>query len=237
MKIAGPLLLGRFFERPNRFITRVELDGVVVESHLPDPGRLQELLVEGAEVYLRPAPDNTLRKTRYSTVMVRQGSELISLVSTLPNRFVKLELESRGLPMLAEYELDRSEVKHGRHRFDFLLRNQEWVPFFLEVKSVTFVQHGVAQFPDAMTARGTHHANALAELAEQGVAAGILFVCQRSDAESFRPMYERDPNFASALQAADLAGVKIWCVTTKVTLDEMTYYREIPCILNAEIST
>ena len=209
----------------------------MVESHLPDPGRLRELLIAGAEVYLRPALENSPRKTRYSTVMVRQGDQLISLVSALPNRFVSLELEHRGLPMLAEYKLDRAEVSHGRHRFDFLLRNQAGEPYYLEVKSVTFVQHGVAQFPDAVTARGTRHAHALVELVKQGTAAGILFVCQRSDAESFRPMHERDPVFADALRAAARAGVNIWCITTKVTLEEMTYYREIPCVLNAEIIT
>ena len=48
MKIAGPLIKGKFIERPNRFITHIELKGKKVISHLPDPGRLQELLIPGA---------------------------------------------------------------------------------------------------------------------------------------------------------------------------------------------
>ena len=234
MKIAGPLISGRFIDRPNRFITRVKLNGNLVISHLPDPGRLRELLFPGVEVYLHPAPKNSSRKTRYTTVMVRHGGVLISLVSALPNRFVKLELERGGLPMLAAYNLDRTEVHYGHHRFDFLLRDKSENPFYLEVKSVTFVQDGVAQFPDAVTARGTRHANALVELVKQGAAAGILFVCQRSDAESFRPMHERDPKFATALSKAYCSGVNVWCITTKVTLEEMTYYREIPIALNGK---
>ncbi len=237
MKIAGPLISGRFIDRPNRFITRVKIDENLVISHLPDPGRLRELLIPGAEVYLRPAPKNSSRKTRYTTVMVRHDGVLISLVSALPNRFVRLELERRGLPMLAAYNLDRPEVRHGHHRFDFLLRDKSENPFYLEVKSVTFVQDGVAQFPDAVTARGTRHANALVELVKQGVAAGILFVCQRSDAESFRPMQERDLKFATALSEAYRTGVNVWCITTKVTLEEMTYYREIPIALYGKIIT
>jgi len=237
VKITGPLLPGRFIDRPNRFITRVNLDGNLVISHLPDPGRLKELLIPDAEVYLRPAPKNSSRKTRFTTVMVRHDGVLISLVSALPNRFVSLELAAHNLPMLAEYRMDRAEVSHGHHRFDFLLRDKSDNPFFLEVKSVTFVQDSVAQFPDAVTARGTRHANALVELVKQGAAAGILFVCQRSDAESFRPMHERDPKFANALLEAYLTGVKVWCITTKVTLEEMTYYREIPVALNGKIIT
>ena len=70
MNIPGPLIKAKFIERPNRFLTRVELNGKIVDSHLPDPGRLKELLVPGAELYLRPVPAESDWKTRYSTVMV-----------------------------------------------------------------------------------------------------------------------------------------------------------------------
>ena len=93
MKIPGPLIKGKFVERPNRFLTRVELNGKIVDSHLPDPGRLRELLVVGAELYLRPVPPESERKTRYTTVMVKHNGTLISLVSALPNSFVQESLE------------------------------------------------------------------------------------------------------------------------------------------------
>ena len=35
MKIEGPLVQAKFVERPNRFITLVEVDGKIVRSHLP----------------------------------------------------------------------------------------------------------------------------------------------------------------------------------------------------------
>ena len=38
MNIAGPLEEARFVERPNRFLTVVDIGGRQVESHLPDPG-------------------------------------------------------------------------------------------------------------------------------------------------------------------------------------------------------
>ena len=84
MIIKGPLISGTFIERPNRFITLVNINGKIVRSHLPDPGRLKELLIPGVEVLLRPASNLLKRKTKYSTVMVRYEGKLISLVSTFP---------------------------------------------------------------------------------------------------------------------------------------------------------
>ena len=89
MKIKGPLIPAKFVERPNRFITIIDINGIQYRSHLPDPGRLKELLRPGANLLVRPAPENSERKTRYSTVMVNHNGQLISLVSSLPNQFVK----------------------------------------------------------------------------------------------------------------------------------------------------
>lgn len=228
VKIPGPLLEGCFLSRPNRFLTLVELDGRVVRSHLPDPGRLQELLVPGAAVLLRPAGAPSQRSTAYTTVLVKAGRHLVSLVSVLPNRLVAEGLERGELPVLREYTLDKAEVRLGRHRFDFRLRDPRGAPFYLEVKSVTYVQRGVARFPDAVSARAARHAEALADISRRGGGAGILFVCQRPDADSFEPFRERDPGFARSLEAAQAAGVRVWCLTTEVTREEIRCLREIP---------
>ncbi len=93
MKIAGPLKKGKFIARPNRFITHIDLNGEKVISHLPDPGRLQELLIPGAIVWLRPALKDSNRKTQYSTLMVEKEGVLISLDTTLPNRFIREDFD------------------------------------------------------------------------------------------------------------------------------------------------
>ena len=81
MKIEGPLIPAIFVERPNRFITMIKIDDEIHRSHLPDPGRLKELLFPGAKLLARTAPKNSLRKTKYSTIMVNHEGQLISLVS------------------------------------------------------------------------------------------------------------------------------------------------------------
>ena len=235
MKIEGPLIKGRFHSRPNRFLTVVEINGKLVQSHLPDPGRLKELLVPGAVLYLRPVSKEIPRKTRFTTIMVYHDGKFISLVSTLPNQFVKESIENGILPMFNNFKLIKPEITVGKHRFDFLLEDSEGSPFYLEVKSVTFVENGIAKFPDAVTARGTRHALALSKLVEQGMDAGILFVCQRKDGNEFRPMWKRDLKFGNAIVNAKASGVFVWCITCSVTKESIKYFREIPVNLSPEL--
>ena len=89
VEITGPLIKGSFIERPNRFITIVKVGNKSVKSHLPDPGRLSEILTPGRELYLRKAIASEHRVTDYSTILAKYNGELVSLVSALPNKFVK----------------------------------------------------------------------------------------------------------------------------------------------------
>lgn len=228
MIIKGPLIPATFIERPNRFITIIRIKGELHRSHLPDPGRLKELLIPNAKLLVRPAPEGSIRKTSFSTVMIEHKGQLISLVSTLPNKFIDHALKNNEIPLLRPYTFIRSEIAVKNHRFDFLLNDTKASKFYLEVKSVTFVENGIAKFPDAVTIRGKNHAKALMNLVNEGYSAGILFVCQRPDAVSFRPMWDRDPKFARALNNAYKAGVKVWCITLNISKTEISFKQEIP---------
>lgn len=226
MKIIGPLIKGKFVERTNRFMTLIELDNKIVESHLPDPGRLLELLIPNAKVWLRPAPIGNQRRTKYSTVMVEQNGKLISLDTTLPNRFFKEEFQQ--LPFFASWQINRTEYQIGNHRIDFLLMDPEGNKVYTEIKSVTFVEKEIAKFPDAITERGRKHIELLYSLKQDRKRSQIIFICQHPDAQSFEPMWDRDPAFAAALVKAYDSGVEIKCITTCITLKEMKFSREIP---------
>ena len=228
MKIEGPLINAVFIERPNRFITIIEIGGEKHKSHLPDPGRLKELLIPGASLMVRPAPENKERSTAFTTIMVNLKGQWISLVSTLPNQFVKYSFQKNRIPIFQNYKLVRPEVTIRNHRFDFLLNNKSGKNFFLEVKSVTFVEDGIAKFPDAVTTRGMNHAKTLTDLVKEGEFAGILFVCQRPDATLFEPMWDRDPMFSNVLFNAYKMGVKVWCITLNVSQTEISFNKEIP---------
>ena len=46
------IVKGKFIERPNRFIAKVEIDGTTETVHVKNTGRCRELLVKGTTVYL-----------------------------------------------------------------------------------------------------------------------------------------------------------------------------------------
>ena len=158
-----------------------------------------------------------------------QGEQYISLDTNLPNKLVRQMLEKKELPFLKEWNLKKTEVKVDKHRFDFLLEKQE-SEFYLEVKSVTLVENGVAMFPDAVTERGKKHMEELSKLKESGSGAGVLFVCQRDDVREFMPHWERDPKFASSLLRANSIGVEVWIIACEVTSTEINYKFSIPYI-------
>jgi sugar fermentation stimulation protein A len=246
VSLGGPLAPADFVERPNRFLVRCRLaggagdrarrgapgargaesdppgtvaSGDVVEAHLPDPGRLEELLVPGRRLLLRPA-DGAGRRTAWTAVVVRTPEDdgWVSLDTTLPNRLVGKALRSGFMDELAGWELAGSEVALGASRLDFVLSRPSGPRMALEVKSVTLVVDGVGRFPDAVTARGARHVRELAEVAgRDGWAAGVLFVAQRSDVERVVADEEIDPEFARALDAAREAGVRCLARRCSVT--------------------
>lgn len=235
LKLKGPLIKGIFIDRPNRFLTNVRVGESIVASHLPDPGRLIELLYPGATVFLRKADDTSHRRTNFSTVMVKAGEIIVSLDTTLPNQLVKRLLIDQELSFLKDFIFEKQEISVGKHRIDFLLQGKNSRLFYLEVKSVTYVSNQIARFPDAVTVRGAKHMEVLAKLAAQkNTEAGVLFICQRPDAVEFRPMWDRDPAFGQALTKAFNSGVKAWCITTRVSLEDISVFNEIPVNLKSK---
>ncbi len=228
MKIKGPLIKGNFIERPNRFLIVVKIKDKYVKSHLPDPGRLKEILTPGRVVFLRKEKLNTNRKTNYTTVLTDINGELVSLISILPNQFIRECIELNHLCFFDGFSIEKQEIKYGKHRFDFLLTDIKNKQFYLEVKSVTYVKNEIAKFPDAITERGTRHVNELSNLVKNGFKAGIIFVVQRSDANIFHPMWDRDPKFCNALYNAKKCGVDIWCIKSRLSKRDMTFISEIP---------
>ncbi len=233
MPVPWRLRRAAFVDRPNRFLTHIRLAGELLEAHLPDPGRLAELLLPGVDVLVQHHPEATAkgakRRTAYTVHMVRRpdGEKWVCVNTLLPNRFVAFLLGEGRQPPPDGWSLARREVTEGDSRFDFLLRNGQQ-SMLLEVKSVTYAEGGVAQFPDAISTRATRHARHLTQLARTGQPAMILFVIQRDDAELFRPMWERDPQLGRALVEAHDAGVVIRAIKLAVTPNRFTYVGEVP---------
>ncbi|QQK78228.1 DNA/RNA nuclease SfsA [Salicibibacter cibarius] len=225
-----------FIERPNRFIIRARKeDGETVTAHLPDPGRLIELLIPGREIWLRYV-DNPKRKTQWSAVLCESEDArvYVSLDTMFPNRLITQALKEKRIESLKKYNYIRAEYPFAGARWDFLLENKGR-SLLLEVKSVTLAENGIAYFPDAVTARGRKHVEALTTIQNEGNCdTAVLFVVQRGDVTSVRPATHIDPAFASALQKAADAGVAMLAVTTDVRLEGVELGQELPVQLNIQ---
>ncbi len=203
-------------------------------AHLPNSGRLNELLVPGHQVWLRPADPASLqrRRTAYDLALVSYAGRLVSVDARLPGHLVAKALAGKRLPPFQQYPEVRREVTLGESRIDFLLPGTAEHPqCWIEVKSVTLVNQGTAQFPDAPTARGRRHVQELIAAAERGERAAVLFVAQREDAEQFSLHDAADPAFGQALREAAQCGVEIHSLRCRVTLQAVHLTGPIPVSL------
>jgi sugar fermentation stimulation protein A len=212
LKIEGEMVRARFLSRTSRFSVLAELaeeagEAGNFECHLPNPGRLKELLVPGAELLLRPAKDPDRRKTKFDVFAVKaEGGTMVVVDSRIPNQVMRKALGSGEVPQFSGYSLVKSEPAYGKSRLDFLLAGDR--SCLVEVKSCTLVRDGIALFPDAPTERGRRHLSELARAHEEGYRASVVFVIQREDAVVFMPNDETDPDFGTALRKVAAKGVE-----------------------------
>lgn len=222
---------GRFIERINRFVARVEVCGTEVRAHVKNTGRCRELLVSGATVYLEDfAGRMGSRKLRYSLIGVRKGTLLINMDSQAPNQAVKEAFEDGALllPDFGQAVKIQPEKTYGESRLDFYIENQNGEKGFVEVKGVTLEAGGIAAFPDAPTERGIKHIQELARAKEEGYYVCALFVIQMKGVRCFYPNDRTHPQFGDALREAEKKGVRILACDCQVTETSMKLDSWIP---------
>jgi len=230
VEFEGQLVEGRFVARDNRFRVTVEVTGQQVWAHLPNSGRLGELLVPGCRAILIERP-GAGRKTGYDLSLVEKDGRWISVDARLPNDLVAEALRSGALAPLVGYPSLRREVAFGRSRFDLVLEAPGRRPCLVEVKSITLLVEGLGCFPDAITARGRRHVSELAGLLARGYRAAVVFVVQRDDAQGVRPHDESDPEFGQALRAAARRGVELYAYACHVEPGRAAITHPLPVYL------
>lgn len=209
----GEIIKGNFLKRKNRFIAEVRISEDVVLCHVKNTGRLKELLVTGACVYLEKS-SNPKRKTGYSLIGVEKDGILVNVDSQAPNKMVKEWLEEKQPE--GKITMLKAERVFGKSRFDFCMKTEKKT-FWIEVKGVTLAEGKTALFPDAPTERGVKHIRELCEAVKQGDQAILIFVIQRKGIERFRPNEKAQPAFARALEEAKAVGVRIAAYDSIIT--------------------
>jgi sugar fermentation stimulation protein A len=216
--------------RQNRFVVIADCGGTHVRAHLPNTGRLSEILVPGRSVYLSPA-NGPHRKTSYTLLLADLDGRLICLDSMAANAVAFELLRSGDFPHISLYSEIRREVTREHGRYDLVLSGESLPDFIVEVKGVNLVREGHAMFPDAPTERGRRHIMGLTRARAGGERAAIVFVIMRNDAVSFSPNDITDPAFGVVLREASDTGVEVYAFACRVDMMGMKIDRQVPVIL------
>ncbi|MDX9719346.1 MAG: DNA/RNA nuclease SfsA [Myxococcota bacterium] len=237
-----------FIERVGRFsvLVELELQGQLrrVKVYLANPGRMHEMLLPGVVMHLAPRPGRSLAwevlALSWSQRWPGDQPRVVFVNAAKLNDVAEVLLRQRRIPSLSEYEIEQREVTlqhrdggpQSSSRIDFLLRKTSGERRLLELKSVTLVEHGLAMFPDAQTARALRHVEALRQAK---LPATLLFLIQ-GQAERFSPDLHNDLALSRALFEAR-SELELLAVQVDVVLqpDEGTGLAR--CVLGASLRT
>ena len=153
--------------------------------------------------------DNPKRKLAGTLEIVTSAFGNLAGVNTArPNHLVREAIEADLVPELRGYEVIRSEVRYGdeKSRIDLLLEGESGC-CYVEVKNVTLdCGNGRAQFPDAVTSRGSKHLRELIAMVAAGHRAVLFFCVQLSGVEEVSVAADIDPTYAQTLNMGDRTG-------------------------------
>ena len=207
MEFTKSLVKGKLIKRYKRFFTDVKINKEVVTAHCPNTGSMKGLLDEGNDVYLLPNNDPK-RKLKYSLEIIKTRKNLVGVNTHMANKIAQHALENNLIKELKNNDLIKPEVFFNKEtRFDFLLEKNKQKSF-VEVKNVTlFRNKDTAEFPDAVTARGTKHLLTLIDAIKKGYKSYLLFLVQIQNMEKFKIAKDVDAEYYKNYLIAKKAGV------------------------------
>ena len=207
MEFTKSLKKGKLIKRYKRFFIDVKLDKKIVTAHCANTGSMKGLLEEGNDVYLTPNNDPK-RKLKFGLEIIKTRKNLVGVNTHLANRIVEHGLNNNLIKELKNNDLIKPEVFFNKEtRFDFLIEKNKQKSF-VEVKNVTlFRNEDTAEFPDAITARGSKHLLTLIDAIKKGYKTYLLFLVQIQNMEKFKIAKDIDPEYYENYLLAKKAGV------------------------------
>ena len=207
MEFTKSLIKGKLIKRYKRFFVDVRLNKEIVTAHCPNTGSMMGLLKEGNEVYLLKN-ENPKRKLKYGLEIIKVQKNLVGVNTHLANKIVNHALTNNLIKELKNNETIKPEVFFNKEtRFDFFTekKNQK---NFIEVKNVTlFRDKKTAEFPDAITLRGSKHLLTLIDAIKKGYKTYLIFLVQIQNMEYFKIASDIDNEYYKNYLIAKKAGV------------------------------
>jgi sugar fermentation stimulation protein A len=230
MKFTKSLIKGKLLKRYKRFFVDIKLNNEIVVAHCPNTGSMMGLLSEGNEVFISKN-DNPKRKLKYTLEIIKVKKKLVGVNTHFANKIAFHGLSNDLIKEVSNNENIRSEVFFDKEtRFDFLVKknNQK---IFVEVKNVTLSRkEKVAEFPDAITSRGSKHLRALIKAIKKGYKTYLLFLVQIQGIENFKIAKDIDKEYYENYKLAKKAGVNFLAYRCKISSKEIKIEQKIKII-------
>ena len=227
MKFKEKLLQATLVKRYKRFFVDIKYKNEVIVAHCPNTGSMLGLLKSGNKVWFSKS-NNPKRKLKYTLEIIEVDNKKIGINTLLTNKIVLEALYNKKIKPLVKFNNIQTEVKFtDKTRFDFLLTNSR-KKCFLEVKNVTlFRDKNIAEFPDAITSRGSKHLLELIKAKKKGYQAYILYLIQIEGCDSFKIAKDIDHEYKITFDKALKSGVKILCYDCKLSNEEIKLNKQI----------
>ena len=230
MQFTNSLIKGKLIKRYKRFFVDVKLKNEIVTAHCPNTGSMKGLLDKGNEVYLLKN-NNPKRKLKYGLEIIRAKKNLVGVNTHMANKIVSHGLSNNLIKELENNDSIKPEVFFNKEtRFDFLIAKNSQKSF-VEVKNVTlFRDEKTAEFPDAITTRGSKHLITLIDAIKKGYKSYLIFLVQIQNMEKFKIAKDIDSEYYKNYLAAKKAGVNFLAYRCKISSKEILIEKKLKII-------
>ena len=230
MEFTKSLIKGKLIKRYKRFFADVKLNKEMVTAHCPNTGSMMGLLDEGNEVFISQNNDPK-RKLKYTLEIIRVKKNLVGVNTHFANKIVFHGLSNNLIKELVNNDYIKPEVFFNKEtRFDFFIEKNK-KKIFVEVKKVTLSRdEKIAEFPDAVTSRGSKHLRTLVEATKKGYKSYLLFLVQIQGVEHFKIAKDIDKEYYENYLLAKKAGVNFLAYRCTINLKEITIEKKIKII-------
>ena len=226
MKFTNSLIKGKLIRRYKRFFTDIEVNNKILTAHCPNTGSMMGLLDKGNDVWITEHNDPK-RKLKFTLEMIKVKQRIIGVNTHRANRIVEHALNNKLIDEFKSVKNIKAEFKYSDDtRFDFLCDKK-----ILEVKNVTLLRDNVtAEFPDAVTSRGSKHLKMLINSIKKGYKPYVLFLTQIQDIKVFKIAKDIDNNYYNDYIEARKAGVNFLAYRCYLSSKEIKIEKKIKII-------
>ena len=226
MKFTSTLIKGKLIKRYKRFFVDIKVNNQIITAHCPNTGSMLGLLDQDNEVWVTKS-DNPNRKLKYTLEIIKVKKSLIGVNTLRANRIVEHGLKNKLINEFKKVKLIKPEFKFSKDtRFDFLCDKK-----IIEVKNVTLTRENkIAEFPDAITSRGTKHLIRLFDAMKKKYDPYVLFLTQIQGIEYFRISKDIDYNYYENYILAKKAGVNFLAYRCNLSSKEIKIEKKIKII-------